>query len=195
MPPFVALTGGLGAGKSTALAALERLGAAVISSDAVVHELYGTDEVRDAVVARFGPELAPDGVVDRAALAARVFASEADRAWLERLLWPRVRERIAAWRERCNRIEPPPRVLVVEVPLLHEAGSDQIYDATIAIVADEDVREARARARGHRAVAQREARQLSQEEKAARSTFVVTNDGSVEELESKLSSILAMLGA
>ena len=74
MPPFVALTGGLGAGKSTALAALERLGAAVISSDAVVHELYGADQVRQAVTARFGDAVAPDGVVDRAALAARVFA-------------------------------------------------------------------------------------------------------------------------
>ncbi len=94
MPPFVALTGGIGAGKSTALAALERLGAAVISSDAIVHELYGTDAVRDAVVARFGVEVAPDGVVDRGALAARAFATDADRAWLEQLLWPLVRGRV-----------------------------------------------------------------------------------------------------
>lgn len=194
MPPFVALTGGIGAGKSTALAALERLGATVISSDAVVHELYGSAAVRDAVLERFGPEVAPDGVVDRAALAARVFASDADRVWLEQLLWPAVQQRVAEWRERSARIEPQPRVLVVEVPLLFEAGSDRMYDATIAVIADEAVREERARERGHQALAQREARQLSQQEKAARSTFVVVNDGSVEELESKLSSILAMLG-
>jgi dephospho-CoA kinase len=61
------------------------------------------------------------------------------------------------------------------------------------VIADEAVREARAQARGHHAVAEREARQLTQQEKAARSTFVVLNDGSVEELEYKLSSILAML--
>src|SRR5207244_100876 len=67
--PFVGLTGGLGSGKSTALAALERLGAATLSTDAVVHELYASDEVRDAVVERWGPEVAPDGVVDRAAIA------------------------------------------------------------------------------------------------------------------------------
>ncbi len=73
--PFVGLTGGIGAGKSTALAALERLGAAVISSDAVVHELYGGDELRDAVVERWGAEVAPGGVVDRAALARRAFAT------------------------------------------------------------------------------------------------------------------------
>ncbi len=195
MPPFVALTGGLGAGKSTALAALERLGAAVISSDSVVHELYASDPVRDAVLARFGAEVAPDGVIDRSALAARVFAAEADRAWLEQLTWPLVHERITVWREAAGHDLPTPRALVVEVPLLFEAGSERLYDATIAVVADESVREDRAQARGHQAVAERESRQLSQAEKAARSTFVVVNDGSVEELESKLSSILAMLGA
>lgn len=193
MPPFVALTGGLGAGKSTALAALERLGAAVISSDAIVHDLYASTEVRDAVTARFGPDVAADGVVDRAAVAARAFADAADRSWLEQLLWPLVRERVAAWREQNCRREPPPRALVVEVPLLFESGGEQLYDATIAVIADEAVREARARARGHHAVAEREARQLTQQEKAARASFVVSNDGSVEELEAKLSSILAML--
>lgn len=194
MPPFLALTGGLGAGKSTALAALERLGAAVTSSDAVVHELYGTPAVRDAVVERFGAGVAPGGVVDRSALAARVFADDADRAWLEQLLWPLVRERILAWRETAGCATPVPRALVVEVPLLFEAGSDQLYDATITVIADEAVREARARTRGHQAVAEREARQLSQQEKAARSTFVVANDGTIEQLEAKLSAILAMLG-
>lgn len=194
MPPFVALTGGLGAGKSTALAALERLGAAVVSSDAIVHELYASAEVRDAVTARFGDEVAPGGVVDRAKLAARAFATDEDRAWLEQLLWPLVRRRVAAWRELNSRRQPPPPALVVEVPLLFEAGGDQTYDATIAVIADEAIREARAQARGHQAVAEREARQLTQQEKAARSTFVVLNDGTIEELETKLSAILAMLG-
>ena len=194
MPPFVALTGGIGAGKSTALAALERLGAAVISTDTVVHELYATSEVRDSVVARFGEEVAPNGVIDRAELAERVFASDADRIWLEQLLWPLVRDRVANWRDQMASIDPPPRVLVVEVPLLFEAGNEEIYDASIAVVADEHIRENRALARGHRALAERNARQLSQAEKAARSTFVVVNDSSIEELETKLSSILAMLG-
>ena len=193
MPPFVALTGGLGAGKSTALAALERLGAVVISSDAVVHELYGSGTVLDAVIARFGDQVAPNRVVDRAALASRVFADEDDRVWLEQLLWPLVRRRVADWRELNSRREPAPRALVVEVPLLFESGGEKLYDATITVIADEQLREARAQARGHQAVAEREARQLSQSEKAALSTFVVANDGSVEELEHKLSSILAIL--
>jgi len=195
VPPFVALTGGIGAGKSTALAAFERLGAAVISTDAIVHELYGTDAVRDAVVARFGVDVAPNGVVDRGALAARAFATDSDRAWLEQLLWPLVRGRVDAWREQMLRTEPAPRVLVSEVPLLFEAGSEDMYDTTIAVVADQQVRDARARARGHRALAERDARQLSQEEKAARSSFVVVNDGSVQDLEQKLSAILAILDA
>jgi len=128
VPPFVALTGGLGAGKSTALAALERLGAAVISSDAVVHELYASSAVRDRVTERFGADVAPEGVVDRAAIAAHVFANDDDRAWLEQLLWPLVRQHIADWRERASHGEPRPRALVVEVPLLFEAGGEQMYD-------------------------------------------------------------------
>jgi dephospho-CoA kinase len=195
VPPFVALTGGIGAGKSTALAALERLGAAVLSTDAVVHELYRSDSVRDAVVARFGAEVAPDGVVDRGQLATRVFSTDEDRVWLEGLLWPLVRERVGVWHEQQMLATPAPRAVVVEVPLLFEAGTDGNYDATIAVVADETVRESRARARGHRALAERDARQLSQKEKAARSTYVVVNDGDRDQLEDKLSSILGMLDA
>jgi dephospho-CoA kinase len=191
--PFVGLTGGLGAGKSTALAALERLGAATLSTDAVVHELYANDEVRDAVVERWGGEVAPDGVVDRAAVARHAFGSDEDRAWLEGLLWPRVGARVAAFREAAMSADPPPAAAVVETPLLFEAGMDGIYDATIAIVADEDVRAERAGARGHQAVDERHSRQLPQEEKAQRATFAVRNDGSVDELESRLSDVLGKL--
>src|SRR3712207_4063027 len=120
--PFVGLTGGVGAGKSTALAALERLGAATLSTDAVVHELYGSDELREAVAERWGPDVVRGGEVDRAAVAARVFASEEDRRWLEQTLWPRVGARVAEWRAELDGRDPPPRAAVVEVPLLFEAG-------------------------------------------------------------------------
>ena len=193
MVPFIGLTGGIGAGKSTALDALERLGAATLSTDAVVHELYGSDEVRDAVVARWGEEVAPNGTIDRDAVAARAFASEADRTWLEELLWPRVGARIAQWRGRLDGASPPPRAAVVEVPLLFESGMEGGFDATIAVIAPEGLRAERAGARGHEALAERGARQLSQEEKAQRATYVVVNDGSPSELEAKLSAILAML--
>jgi dephospho-CoA kinase len=187
------LTGGLGAGKSTALAALERLGAATISTDAVVHELYAGDDVRAAVIERWGADVAPDGVVDRSAVARHAFAAPEERAWLEQLLWPRVGQRVAQWRRGLEEHEPPPRAAVVETPLLFEAGLAAGYDATIAVIAEEEVRAARAGARGHHAVDERSARQLSQEEKAARATYVVTNSGTVEELEAELSAVLDKL--
>jgi len=192
--PFVGLTGGMGSGKSTALEALRRLGAEVLSSDAVVHELYEGQQLRDAVVARFGAEVAPGGVVDRTAVARRAFASAEDRAWLEGQVWPLVGARVAAWLEQARATRPPPRAAVVEVPLLFEAGLDQLYDATIAVISEESVRQQRAVARGHASADERAARQLPQEEKARRATFVVRNDGSVEDLERELSAVLGKLG-
>jgi dephospho-CoA kinase len=191
--PFVGLTGGMGSGKSTALAALRRLGADVISSDAIVHELYEGEELRDAVLARFGPEVAPGGKVDRAVVARRAFASEEDRTWLEGQVWPLVGARVAAWLERARAAGPPPPAAVVEVPLLFEAGLARMYDATSAVVSEEALRRRRAAARGHASVDERAARQLSQEEKARRATFVVRNDGSVQDLERELSAVLGKL--
>ncbi len=192
--PFVGLTGGLGAGKSTALAALQRLGAVTLSTDAVVHELYADDaRVRDAVVERWGPEVLQNGHVDRAAIARHAFAEPGDRAWLEGLLWPLVAEKVVAFRESAMTADPQPRAAVVETPLLFEAGMDGAYDATIAVIADEEVRAARAAARGHEAVDERAARQLTQEEKAARATYVIANSGTFEDLERSLSVVLEKL--
>jgi dephospho-CoA kinase len=149
--------------------------------------------VRDAVVQRWGPEVAPDGVVDRSAVARSAFSAPDERAWLEALLWPRVGMRVAMWRTGLEDLEPPPRAAVVETPLLFEAGTGDSYDATIAVIADEGLRAARAAARGHAAVDERAARQLSQAEKAQRATFVVVNDGTTEELSEALSDILEKL--
>ncbi len=159
----------------------------------MVHELYASEEVRDLVVGRWGEEVAPDGVVDRAAVAARAFAAPEERQWLEGVLWPRVGARIAAWREQVLAQEPSPPAAVIEIPLLFESGMDAAFDATLAVVAPEGLREERAGGRGHAAVAERTSRQLSQEEKAARATHVVENDGSVEQLEARLSDVLAKL--
>jgi dephospho-CoA kinase len=161
----------------------------------VVHELYSDPEVRAAVVARWGDNVAPDGVVDRHAVARRAFATPEERAWLEGLLWPRVGERIAEWRAIESTREPPPAALVVEVPLLFESGGEAAYDATIAVVADDEIRAARAAARGHEAVDERTARQLSQQEKAHRATYAVHNSGTISDLEHTLSTILAKLNS
>jgi dephospho-CoA kinase len=191
--PLVGLTGGMGAGKSTALAALERMGAAVLSTDAVVHELYRSDPLRAAVVERWGEQVAPGGVVDRAAVAAHAFADEAERQWLESTLWPLVGQRLAEWVQETRARHPPPRAAVVEVPLLFEAGMAPGFDATIAVVAQESLRHARAAGRGHALTEERTARQLSQEEKVRQATFAVHNDGTEEEMERELSAILDKL--
>jgi dephospho-CoA kinase len=193
--PFVGLTGGIAAGKSEALKALERLGAATLSSDAVVHELLTTGEIRDQLIEKFGDEVAPDGEVDRAKVAEQVFGDDERRKWLEGLLWPRVGQRIWEWRTGLEQADDPPRAAVVEVPLLFEAGMQDGFDATIAVVADEAVREERAGARGHTGVASRTSRQLSQEEKSQRADYTVRNDGTIDELESTLSDVLGKIEA
>ena len=148
-----------------------------------------TDEVRDLLVEKLGPEVAPDGQIDRSAVAERVFGDDEKRRWLEGVLWPRVGQRVAEFRESA---EGSPAA-VVEVPLLFESGMEAVFDKTIAVVADEQVRAERAGARGHAGLEERTARQLTQDEKAQRADFVVRNDGSVEELETKLSEVLEKL--
>src|SRR5215211_4240362 len=131
--PLVGLTGGLGAGKSEALRALKELGAATLSTDAVVHELLQHPDVRDLVVERLGSEVAPGGELDRSLVAERVFQDHEARAWLEGILWPRVGERMVAWKAEIDSAEPPPAAAVVEVPLLFESGMDAAFDHTLAV--------------------------------------------------------------
>ena len=189
-PLKIGLTGGIAAGKSEALKAFARLGAATLSSDAVVHELLESSELRDALVARWGPEVAPDGTIDRAKIGEVVFADPEQLSWLEEQIHPLVRERTAAW---LLGLPADAEVAVVEVPLLFEAGMEGVFDATIAVVAREELRRERAARRGHALEDERAARQLAQDAKAQRATFVVHNDGSELALERELSAILAKL--
>jgi dephospho-CoA kinase len=190
--PFIGLTGAIAAGKSEALAALERLGAATLSSDAVVHELLSTERVHDLLVERWGAEVAPGGEVDRARVGAIVFGRPDELAWLEAALHPLVDERIAAWRVSLPDGVP---LAVVEIPLLFETGLESSFDATIAIVAEDATRVERAGERGIDALEGRAARQFSQDEKAARATYVVHNDGAVADLEAALEALLAEIAA
>ncbi len=192
---FIGLTGGLGAGKSTALGALSELGVAILSTDDVVHELLAEETLREQLAGRLGPEVVRGGAVDRGAVAAKVFESAAEREWLEGVLWPRVGQRVASWREEIEALEDPPRAAAVEVPLLFEAEMEDAFDHTIAIVADEAVRAERAGARDHEQVERRSGRQLTQEEKAQRADFAIRNDGTPGELRSELSRVLAKMAA
>lgn len=189
-PLKIGLTGGIAAGKSEALKAFERLGAATLSSDAVVHELLESDELRERLVERWGPEVAPEGRIERAKIGEIVFADPEQLTWLESQIHPLVQGRTAAW---LLSLPEDVDVAVVEVPLLFEAGNERAFDTTVAVVTADEVRRDRAAARGQALVDEREARQLTQPEKAERAEHVVANDGSVEDLERALSALLEKL--
>ncbi len=189
-PLTIGLTGGIAAGKSEALAAFERLGAATLSSDAVVHELLDSEPLRGRLVERWGAEIAPGEEVDRARIGEIVFADPEQLSWLEGQIHPLVRERTAAW---LMSLPAETEVAVVEVPLLFEAGSDGVFDTTVAVITADELRRRRAEERGHALVGEREARQLSQAEKAERAEHVIENDGTVKDLERALSALIARL--
>lgn len=186
----IGLTGGIAAGKSEALAAFERLGAATISSDAVVHELLDSEPLLGRLVERWGEEVAPAGRIERGKVGEVVFADPGELAWLEAQIHPLVGERVGAW---LASLPEGTEIAVVEVPLLFESGMEGVFDTTVAVVAGEEVRRSRAEARGQALVGEREARQLAQEEKASRAEHVVENDGTVADLERELSALVEKL--
>jgi dephospho-CoA kinase len=184
---FIGLTGGIGAGKSETLAAFERLGAATLSTDRVTHELLEDDQVRAALIERWGPEVAPGDGVDRNRVGEIVFSDPGELAFLEGVLHPRVGVHVLEWRENLG---ADVEVAVVEVPLLFEAAMEGAFDATVAVVAGDEIREARLRERGQPGLEEREGRQLDQAEKKRRADHVIRNEGSIEELESKVSELI-----
>jgi dephospho-CoA kinase len=182
----VGLTGAIAAGKSEALEALRRLGAETLSADGVVHELLGTDRVRDLLAERWGEDVIADGEVDRARVAAVVFERPEELRWLESTLHPLVGERIVAWR---TGLAPETPLAVIEVPLLFETNMESAFDATIVVIANDDLRAERAGARGTSDLEARAGQQLSQREKADRATFVVDNEGDLTDLEDALAQV------
>jgi dephospho-CoA kinase len=189
----VAVTGGIGAGKSEALRAFARHGAAVISSDEIVHDLLRLDEdVRAAVRERFGDRVFdPEGHIDRGRVADIVFADPEELDWLERLLHPRVVAAYLRWRDELGSGPDPPAVCVTEVPLLYEVGGDSRFDAVVAITAAPEVRVSRQ----VRPMQDRERRLIPDEEKLARADFAYVNDGSLAELDRFVAGVVEELSA
>jgi dephospho-CoA kinase len=187
-PVAVAITGGIGAGKSEALKAFARNGAATVSSDEIVHHLLRRPDVREAVVERMGRGIvAPDGEIDRAALATVVFNDREALAWLEELLHPLVSAEYLEWREQLAALPDAPRVSVTEVPLLYETGGDERFDKVVVITAPSKLR----RARSLVTMDDREARLLPDSEKVQRADFSFKNTGSLEDLDAFVKSVLA----
>lgn len=166
------------------------MGAATLSTDAVVHELLDDPAVRDRLLDRWGGEVVTDGIVDRGRVGAIVFDSTEELSWLESLLHPLVDERVAAW---GRGLAPDVELAVVEVPLLFETSMEDAFDATVAVTAADETRAERAGLRGTELLEARSDRQLPQEEKAARATYVLVNDGSLETLEREVAALMERL--
>jgi dephospho-CoA kinase len=191
-PVAVAITGGIGAGKSEALRAFARHGAATVSSDEIVHELLHRDEVKEAVVERLGESVVgADGKLDRQAIAAIVFDDPEALARLEELLHPLVSAEYLRWREQLAHLPQPPRVCVTEVPLLYEVGSEAEFDKVVVVTAPPELRRMRSRA----ATPGRERRLLDDAEKVARADYAYENDGSLRELDAFVAGVMAELAA
>ena len=190
LPVAVAITGGIGAGKSEALKAFARHGAATVSSDEIVHHLLRRSEVREAVIARMGHGIvAPDGEIDRGALATVVFNDREALAWLEELLHPLVSAEYLRWREQLAELPDAPGVSVTEVPLLYETGGDARFDKVVVITAPTKLRQARSVV----ATDDRESRLIPDTEKVQRADFSFKNTGSLEELDAFVKSVMAEL--
>jgi len=181
-PLAVAITGGIGAGKSEALAAFARHGAATISSDEVVHELYEDPDVQAALVERFGTS-------DRRAVSEQAVGDRDALVWLEGLLHPRVIARTEAWRDELAQLPEPPALAVNEVPLLYEAGAEDRFDAVVVVTAPRDIRADRA---GDR-LDEREQRLIPDEEKVSRADFAYVNDGSLDDLDAFVADVVRTL--
>ena len=190
-PLAVAITGGIGAGKSEALAAFARHGAATVSSDEIVHRLLRDDpEVREALLERFGERILDEaGQIDRSAIAELVFPDRDALDWLERLLHPRVSREYLEWREQLGNLPKRPAVCATEGPLLYEVGSEDRFDAVVLVTAPPDVRAARAKVPPEL----REPRLLPDEEKAKRADYVYVNDGTLEELDTFVAGVMSDL--
>jgi dephospho-CoA kinase len=190
-PIAVAITGGIAAGKSTALAAFRAHGAATVSSDEIVHHLLRMDpEVKAALVERFGETiLGDDGVPDRARIASIVFEDAESLAFLEALLHPLVSREYLAWREQLATLDDPPSVCVTEVPLLFEAGAASRFDRVVVVTAPRKLREQRR----HVPLDNRDARLLDDREKASKADFHYVNTGSFEDLDAWVAGVMAEL--
>lgn len=194
-PFLLGLTGGIGCGKSEAAAYLASLGAAHIDADAISRSLTAPGGAAlDAVRARFGGAVfRPDGALDRAALGAVVFASEAARRDLEAIVHPRVRRRmeeeIAAAARRGD------RVAVLDVPLLFETGMDALCGEVWTVSASAETQLARVMARGltEEQARARIASQMSSEERSARAARTILTDRPIEETRAELASLYGRL--
>lgn len=184
----IALTGGIGAGKSLVADLFAELGAICIDSDQLAREVVERGKPGfDEVVARFGDDILLDGEIDRSKLAAIVFRDVAARRDLENIIHPRVRELATKLTSRAGENA----VVINEIPLLFETKGQDRFDLVITVEADIDERRSRLIARGLKnyEIDKRISAQATREERESISDFIIENDGDIPALEKKVLSI------
>ena len=192
--PRLGLTGGVGSGKSTALAYLHEFGAAVASSDDIVHRTLSRPEIVAEIAARHGEVVLAGDDVNRAALASIVFRDDAELEWLEHLLHPYVRQEIEHWAAGQAKARPRPALTAVEVPLLFESGMESLFDYIMLVTAPSDMRRRRLTAKlTDSDFARRLAQQMPEAEKVAHSDFVFTNSGARKALRDFVGQTVAQI--
>jgi dephospho-CoA kinase len=195
----IGLTGGIATGKSTVCRLLKERGARVVSADEIAHAVTGAGSpVIEAIIREFGAEfVTPDGSLDRSAMAKRVFNDPDARRKLEGITHPLILQEMERQIEEARRSDDQ-GLIVAEVPLLFEAGMESWFDAVLTVVASDAKQRERLCSRSGLSAAEADMRiksQIDVNEKAARSRFVLNNDGSLEDLSESVDRLLPSLRA
>lgn len=194
---LIGLTGGVGSGKSTVAGMLRRLGATVIDADEATHAVYapGTEGFT-AIVEAFGQEFVRDGEIDRKRLGDLVFKDESARLRLNAIVHPRVRDWMAA--RTVEAVEHGAEVVVQDVPLLFENGLQGLFSGTVLVYARPQTQLARLldqRGLSRERATSIIAAQMPIDDKRALATFVVDNDGSIDETQRQVGEVWARVRA
>jgi dephospho-CoA kinase len=192
---YLGLSGGIGSGKSTVAKILSDLGAVVIDADAIAKEVLEPGQVGyESVVHAFGESvLDTSGNIDRKQLAAAVFQDTIQLAQLEAIVHPAVSARVTQIRESL----PANSIVVYDTPLLVEKQLQDQFDKVMIVIADVDVRRSRLVGRGLDTsdIAARIANQVTDKQRMAIADFVVTNNGSLQELREHVTQVWHQLTA
>lgn len=184
----IGLTGGIGSGKSTVAKIFAELGARIIDADALAHDAFTDEAIRQELAAAFGAEVVAGGLVDRKAIAQIVFNDDVQRQRLNAIIHPWVQaRRMELVAQYANE-----RVVVHEIPLLYEVGMGDAFDAVVVVTASEDLRAQRVFERSGLSTTEFTARDKAQmplSEKAERADYIVTNDGSFEHLRRDVTAL------
>lgn len=192
--PVIGLVGGIGSGKSTVAQVFAHMGCLVIDADGDARKALNREDVVKELVSWWGDDiLGPDGKPERARIAEIVFKDPSQRARLEALVHPIVKGDRLLTIARARQEGRP--AVVIDAPLLFEAGSDKDCDAVVFVDAPPDQRLTRVRARGWSGeeLARREAAQLPLAEKRARSAVIIENSGSLETLQGLVRAALTKI--